>query len=421
MEKRDLVIIGGGSAGMAAAVAAYDKGVHDILILERTEFLGGILNQCIHNGFGLHEFKEELTGPEFFTRFVKQVEERGIEYKLSANVVGVTKDKVVTYFSGEDGCVEVQAKAIVMAAGCYERNAGAIGIPGDRPSGVITAGQAQLYLNAYGYMVGKKVFILGSGDIGLIMARRMTLEGAKVLGVAELMPYSNGLERNIQQCLKDFDIPLYLSHTVTKVIGKGKLEAIEISQVDERMKPIPGTEKRFEVDTLLLSIGLIPNNDLLDKAGIEASKTRGAKVDSRLMTLTAPGIFSAGNVLHVHDLVDYVVAEGRTAGEGAAAYIKGELKPSEEGILTEAGKGIGYVVPAKLDLDAPGDALEVKFRVSRPSKNVYVVYSQGGVPIKKILKLAIIPSEMEIYKLPKNLLKADGGPLTVSLEPKEEK
>ena len=422
METRELVIIGGGSAGMAAAVAAYDKGVKDILILERTEFLGGILNQCIHNGFGLTHFKEELTGPEFLTRFANQVKERGIEYKLHTNVIEVTKDKTVTYVNSEDGCVTIAAKAIIMAAGCYERNAGAIGIPGERPAGVITAGQAQLYLNEYGYMVGKKVFILGSGDIGLIMARRMTLEGAEVLGVAEIMPYSNGLNRNIQQCLIDFGIPLYLSHTVSKVIGKGKLQAIEISQVDEKMQPIPGTEKRFEVDTLLLSIGLIPNNDLLDKAGIKASSTRGAEVDEHMQSVSAPGIFSCGNVLHVHDLVDYVVAEGKTAGEGAADYIHGLLQEEDPNntILLKAGQGIGYVVPSRVNLANAGDFIELKFRVRRPSKNVYVTYEFNGVELKKMLKPAIIPSEMEIYKLPRNLITGNTGTLTVSLKPKEE-
>ena len=421
MESRDLIIIGGGSAGMAAAVAAYDKGIKDILILERTEFLGGILNQCIHNGFGLTHFKEELTGPEFLSRFVDQVKDRGIEYKLRTNVTSVTKDKVVSYVNAEDGVVSLQAKAIVMAAGCYERNAGAIGIPGERPSGVITAGQAQLYLNEYGYLVAKKVFILGSGDIGLIMARRMTLEGAKVLGVAELMPYSNGLNRNIQQCLIDFDIPLYLSHTVTKVIGKSKLEAIEISKVDEKLRPIPGTEIRFDVDTLLLSVGLIPNNDLLDKAGVAKSSTLGSQVDEQMQVIDAPGIFACGNVLHVHDLVDYVVAEGKVAGEGAAEYILGQLEPAEEGqtILTAAGEGIGYVVPSRINLRNAPEQIELKFRVRKPSKNVYLVYSLNGKVLKKTLKLAIIPSEMEIFKLPKSLLSESSGTLTVSLEPKE--
>ncbi len=419
MVQRDLVIIGGGSAGMAAAISAFDAGIRDILILERGEMLGGILNQCIHNGFGLQYFKEELTGPEFLTRFVKEVEARGIEYRLGANVLSISKDKVVSYVCQEDGAVDLQAKAIIMAAGCYERNAGAIGIPGERPAGVITAGQAQLYLNEYGYLVGKKVFILGSGDIGLIMARRMTLEGAKVLGVAELMPYSNGLNRNIQQCLIDFDIPLYLSHTVSKVIGKGKLEAIEISQVDEKLQPIPGTEKRFEVDTLLLSIGLIPNNDLLDKMGIPTSSTRGSEVDDNLET-AIPGVFSCGNVLHVHDLVDYVVEEGRVAGLGAAKYLKGELRVSEKSIKTLAGEGIGYVVPSKIELDdKTGDAV-LKFRVRNPRKEVYVVYSQGETVLKKAYKMAIIPSEMEIVKIPKDKL-IDGVPLTVSLVEKEAK
>ena len=418
MITRDLVVIGGGSAGMAAAVAAYDNGVRDILILERTEFLGGILNQCIHNGFGLTYFKEELTGPEFLSRFVERVRERGIECKLETNVVQVTAEKQVTYINAEDGCVTVQAKSIVMAAGCYERSSGAIGIPGERPSGVITAGQAQLYLNEYGYLVGKKVFILGSGDIGLIMARRMTLEGAQVLGVAELMPYSNGLNRNIQQCLIDFGIPLYLSHTVTKVIGKSKLEAIEISKVDEKGVPIPGTAMRFEVDTLLLSIGLIPNNDLLDKARIASSSTRGAAVDDHLQTLSVPGIFAAGNVLHVHDLVDYVVAEGAVAGKAAASYLAGNLPSAAETIKTKSGEGIGYVVPAAINLSSAEEAVEVKFRVRRPSKDVYVVYELNGKEIKKTFKPAIIPSEMEIVKLPKAVL-SEPGTLSVYLRKKE--
>ena len=419
MKQRDLVIIGGGSAGMASAVAAFDSGVQDILILERSPYLGGILNQCIHNGFGLHEFKEELTGPEFLSRFVDQVEERGIEYKLGANVLSISKEKEVKYVSAEDGYQTIQAKAIIMAAGCYERNAGAIGIPGDRPAGVITAGQAQLYLNQHGYLVGKRVFILGSGDIGLIMARRMRLEGAEVLGVAEIMPYSNGLNRNIQQCLLDYDIPLYLSHTVSKVIGKSKLEAIEISQVDEKMRPIEGTAKRFEVDTLLLSIGLIPNNDLLDSIGIKKSRSRGSEVNQNMET-EIPGIFSCGNVLHVHDLVDYVVEEAKVAGRGAAAYIQGNS--NEDGhrkIRVEAGDGIGYVVPSIIDMDGDDDSISFKFRVRRPSKNVYIQYSQNGVVVKKTLKLAIIPSEMEIQKLPKNLLKIDQGPVVVSLVQKE--
>ena len=416
MKHVDLVIVGGGSAGMAAAVSAYDAGVQDILLLERSPYLGGILNQCIHNGFGLHEFKEELTGPEFLTRFVHQVEERHIHYETKASVLSIKKSKIVTYVSPK-GSFEVQAKAIVVATGCYERSAGAISMPGERPAGVITAGQAQLYLNQYGYLVGKRVFILGSGDIGLIMARRMTLEGAKVLGVAELMPYSNGLNRNIQQCLKDFDIPLYLSHTVTNVIGKGKLEAIEISQVDEKKNPIPGTEKRFEVDTLMLSIGLIPNCALLDKAGAKIGPARGAEVDDALMT-SIPGIFTCGNVLHVHDLVDYVVEEGKVAGKNAAAYILGTLEEGAK-VPTKAGNGIGYVVPGSVALGEEGD-VSLKFRCRAPSKNVYLFVKQGEKVIKKLYKLAMIPSEMEIIKIPRKALENSQEPLEVSLVAKED-
>ncbi|MDD7619036.1 MAG: FAD-dependent oxidoreductase [Bacillales bacterium] len=416
MKHVDLVIVGGGSAGMAAAVSAYDAGVQDILLLERSPYLGGILNQCIHNGFGLHEFKEELTGPEFLTRFVHQVEERHIHYETKASVLSIKKSKIVTYVSPK-GSFEVQAKAIVVATGCYERSAGAISMPGERPAGVITAGQAQLYLNQYGYLVGKRVFILGSGDIGLIMARRMTLEGAKVLGVAELMPYSNGLNRNIQQCLKDFDIPLYLSHTVTNVIGKGKLEAIEISQVDEKKNPIPGTEKRFEVDTLMLSIGLIPNCALLDKAGAKIGPARGAEVDDALMT-SIPGIFTCGNVLHVHDLVDYVVEEGKVAGKNAAAYILGTLEEGAK-VPTKAGNGIGYVVPGSVALGEEG-GVSLKFRCRAPSKNVYLIVKQGEKVIKKLYKLAMIPSEMEIIKIPRKALENSQEPLEVSLVAKED-
>ena len=418
MENRDLVIIGGGSAGMAAAIGAYNEGIKDILILEKGEFLGGILNQCIHNGFGLTEFKEELTGPEFASRFIEQVKEKGIEFKLHSFVTDISKDKVITYTSKEEGVVEVKAKAIVMAAGCYERNAGAIGIPGDRPAGVLTAGQAQLFLNEYGYMTGKKVFILGSGDIGLIMARRLTLEGAKVLGVAEICAWSNGLNRNMVQCLEDYGIPLYLSHTVSKVIGKGRLEKIVLSKVDEKMQPIPGTEKEFEVDTLILSIGLLPNNDLLNHLGIPTSRSRGSLVNDKLETCV-PGIFSCGNVLHVHDLVDNVVEEAREAGKNAAIYLKGEEKKATSEIEVIAGDGIGYVVPGKVALDESLESITFKFRVRKPSKNVYIQYEQNGNVIKKVLKTAIIPSEMEIQKLPREKLVDESSPITIKMVAKE--
>ena len=418
MEYRDLVIIGGGSAGMAAAIGAYNEGIKDILILEKGEFLGGILNQCIHNGFGLTEFKEELTGPEFAARFIEQVKEKGIEFKLHSFVTDISKDKVITYTSKDDGVVMVQAKAIVMAAGCYERNAGAIGIPGDRPAGVLTAGQAQLFLNEYGYMTGKKVFILGSGDIGLIMARRLTLEGAKVLGVAEICAWSNGLNRNMVQCLEDYGIPLYLSHTVSKVVGKGRLEKIVLSKVDEKMQPIPGTEKEFEVDTLILSIGLLPNNDLLNHLGIPTSRSRGSLVNDKLETCV-PGIFSCGNVLHVHDLVDNVVEEAREAGKNAAIYLKGEEKKATSEIEVIAGDGIGYVVPGKIAIDDSLENITFKFRVRKPSKNVYTQYEQNGNVIKKVLKTAIIPSEMEIQKLPRKQLVDESSPITIKMVAKE--
>lgn len=420
MKKVDLAIIGGGSAGMAAALGAKKNGIDDILIIEKGEFLGGILNQCIHNGFGLAYFKEELTGPEFLTRFVNRVEEAGIPYVLNSFVTSISKDKVITYSSKDEGEVKVQAKAIVMAAGCFERSAGAIGIPGDRCAGIITAGQAQLYMNEYGYMVGKRVFILGSGDIGLIMARRMSLEGAKVLGVAEICPYSNGLNRNIVQCLQDYDIPLYLSHTVTRTFGKERLERIEISEVDDKMRPIPGTEMYFDCDTLLLSIGLIPYNGLLDKLGIKKGASRGSEVNEHLET-SMDGVFSCGNVLHVHDLVDNVVVEAEAAGEAAAMYLKGELVRHEEVISCKAGEGIGYVVPGQIDLKNAGEQVLLKFRVRKPTKDVYVDFSLDGVSIRRLYKQTIIPSEMEIVPLKKSLLGEKKGELVVSLIKKEAK
>ena len=416
MRKIDLVVIGGGSAGMAAAVGAYDSGIRSILIVEKMSFLGGILNQCIHNGFGLSEFKEELTGPEFAQRFINQVKERNIEYSLNTTVVDITKDKIVTIIS-PNGAEKIEAKAIVNALGCYERNSGAIGIPGDRPAGVLTAGQAQLFLNEYGLLAGKKCFILGSGDIGLIMARRLTLEGAKVLGVAELCAWSNGLNRNMVQCLEDYNIPLYLSHTVSKIIGKSRLEAIELSEVDSSSKPIKGSEKIIECDTLILSIGLVPNNNLYDNLGIEPGRSRGSAVDESYQT-SFPGFFACGNVLHVHDLVDNVVSEAREAGKAAAEYIKGELKNIDH-INVMPGDGIGYVVPSKLHVD-PLKKVTFKFRVRKPSKNVYIDYAQNGKIVKSIYKPVIIPSEMEVESLVGSLFEENGN-ITISLRQKEEK
>ena len=418
MIKKRLVIIGGGSAGMAAAIKAYELGERDILIIEKNNYLGGILNQCIHNGFGLHEFKEELTGPEFMSRFSKKVDELGIEYRLNSNVLNISNDKVVTYTNSKEGVVEVKAEAIILSAGCYERNAGAIQIPGDRPSGVYTAGQAQLFVNCYGYLVGKRVFILGSGDIGLIMARRMTLEGCKVLGVAELMPYSAGLNRNIVQCLKDFDIPLYLSHTVKKIEGKSHLERVTIAKVDEKMNFIEGTEMSFDVDTLLLSVGLLPNVDLFNKLPIRISRTRGAVVN-QAMESDIRGIFACGNVLHVHDLVDYVVEEAREAAEGAVQYLSGELKHEGHVYEVSPGNGIGYVVPQLVYIDDVKEKLSFKFRVRKPYKDVTIYIKEGEKVIKKLFKPAIIPSEMEIVKLDKSLFSKESNEISVYVEEKK--
>ncbi len=418
MIKKRLVIIGGGSAGMAAAIKAYELGERDILIIEKNNYLGGILNQCIHNGFGLHEFKEELTGPEFMSRFSKKVDELGIEYRLNSNVLNISNDKVVTYTNSKEGVVEVKAEAIILSAGCYERNAGAIQIPGDRPSGVYTAGQAQLFVNCYGYLVGKRVFILGSGDIGLIMARRMTLEGCKVLGVAELMPYSAGLNRNIVQCLKDFDIPLYLSHTVKKIEGKSHLERVTIAKVDEKMNFIEGTEMSFDIDTLLLSVGLLPNVDLFNKLPIRISRTRGAVVN-QAMESDIRGIFACGNVLHVHDLVDYVVEEAREAAEGAVQYLSGELKHEGHVYEVSPGNGIGYVVPQLVYIDDVKEKLSFKFRVRKPYKDVTIYIKEGEKVIKKLFKPAIIPSEMEIVKLDKSLFSKESNEISVYVEEKK--
>ena len=418
MINKRLVIIGGGSAGMAAAIKAYELGEKDILIIEKNAYLGGILNQCIHNGFGLHEFKEELTGPEFMTRFSKKVNELGIEYRLESNVLSISNDKVVTYSNQKEGIVEVKAEAIILAAGCYERNAGAIQIPGDRPSGVYTAGQAQLFVNCYGYLVGKRVFILGSGDIGGRRARRMTLEGAKVLGVAELMPYSAGLNRNIVQCLKDFNIPLYLSHTVKKVEGHSHLERVTIAKVDEKMNFIEGTEMSFDVDTLLLSVGLLPNVDLFNNLPIRISRTRGAMVN-QAMESDIRGIFACGNVLHVHDLVDYVVEEAREAAEGAAQYLNGELKHQGHVYEVNPGNGIGYVVPQIVYIDDVKDKLSFKFRVRKPFKDVNIFIIECDKVMKKIFKPAIIPSEMEIVKLDKALFSKESNEISVYVEEKK--
>ena len=413
MRHIDLVVIGGGSAGMAAAIQAKKDGVDDILIIEKNGHLGGILDQCIHNGFGLTEFKEELAGPEYAARFEKQVQELGIECLLNTYVIEITRDKLVTYSSKDEGVVTVQAKAIVMATGCYERNAGAIQLAGDRCAGVITAGTAQRYLNIHGYMVGKRIVILGSVDIGLIMARRLTLEGAKVLCVNELMPYSNGLNRNIAQCLNDFNIPLQLSTTVKEVRAtNGRLSKVILTKVDEKLRPIEGTEQEIECDTLILSVGLVPYVSLLDNIDCPTSSTKGAFVNENMET-EIEGIFSAGNCLHVHDVVDFVSDEGRSAGAGAAKYIKG-VKHSGERLEVKPLDGVGYVVPQHVHADVDED-VTLKFRVRSPIKNAMIEIMSGDVVLAKLVKTAVIPSEMNLIKISKDKISQAKDTITVKV------
>ncbi|MBE5906081.1 MAG: FAD-binding protein, partial [Lachnospiraceae bacterium] len=379
--KKDLVIIGGGPAGLAAAVAAYDAGLRDILILERDERLGGILNQCIHNGFGLHTFKEELTGPEYAGRFIKQVEERKISYKLHTMVLDLSEDRVITAMNREDGLFQIEASAVVLAMGCRERSRGALNIPGYRPAGIYSAGTAQRLVNMEGLMPGREVVILGSGDIGLIMARRMTLEGAKVKVVAELMPYSGGLKRNIVQCLDDYDIPLKLSHTVVDIQGKERVEGITLAKVDEKGKPIPGTEEQYTCDTLLLSVGLLPENELSKKAGIRLNPVTGGPIVDQSLATSIDGVFACGNVLHVHDLVDFVSQEATLAGKSAAVYVQEQTKVCDEPISLLAGEGVRYTVPAYLAVEEMKEPVTVRFRVTGVKKNCKIAVYQGDTQL----------------------------------------
>ncbi len=420
----ELLIVGGGPAGLAAAVSACDAGVTDILIIERDAVLGGILNQCIHNGFGLHTFKEELTGPEYAKRYEDMVKERNIDYELNTmtlditpvSIDGVSAGCLVTTISKDQGLKRIFAQAIILAMGCRERPRGALNIPGNRGAGIFSAGTAQRFVNLEGEMPGSRVFILGSGDIGLIMARRMVLEGAKVLGVAELMPFSGGLKRNIVQCLDDFGIPLFLSHTVVDIKGKERVESVTIAQVDENMKPILGTEKEFEVDTLLLSCGLLPENELSAKAGIELSPTtKGALVDNSLQT-SIPGIFACGNVLHVHDLVDYVSQEATLAGACAAQYLQERTAKSQDSCATEdskaivhviAGNGVSYTVPSILRLEHLEETTTIRFRVRAVFSKAAIQVTLNGNELQTKKRPVMAPGEMEQVILKcENLLSA---------------
>lgn len=448
MKVYDIVIVGGGPAGLAAAVSARENGTDSILILERDKELGGILNQCIHNGFGLHTFKEELTGPEYAGRFVEQVQELQIEYKLNTMVMDISRGKVVTAMNSIDGLFEIQAKAVILAMGCRERSRGALNIPGYRPAGIFSAGTAQRLVNMEGYMPGRKVVILGSGDIGLIMARRMTLEGAQVQVVAELMPYSGGLKRNIVQCLDDYGIPLKLSHTVVDIRGRERVEGITLAQVDDKGKPIPGTEEEYECDTLLLSVGLIPENELSGGMGVELSRVTSGPVVNESLETSIEGVFACGNVLHVHDLVDYVSEEAAAAGRNAARYVQdGRFDLAEQDraakkengtgkdtsaeqrensvqkrdvVEVQAVDGVRYTVPSRINVERMEDIQTVRFRVGGVYKNCFVSVYLDDERILHRKRPVMAPGEMEEVKLRKEELQQYPELKTITVRVEEE-
>ena len=412
----DLIVIGGGPAGLAAACTACEAGLHRVLIVERDRELGGILNQCIHNGFGLHYLKEELTGPEYAGRFVNMLRDTGVEVRLDTMVLEVGADRRVHMVGKATGYRVEEARSVLLAMGCRERTRGAISIPGTRPAGIFTAGAAQRYVNMEGWLPGERVVILGSGDIGLIMARRMTLEGAKVLACVEVMPYSSGLNRNIVQCLHDYDIPLYLSHTVTEIRGKNRVEQVVVSKVDEQRRPIPGSEMIFDCDTLLLSVGLIPENELTRQAGIAIDpRTSGAVVYENMET-SLPGVFACGNVAHVHDLVDYVTAESQRAGRAAARYVLDGAGPEESALEVVSGDCVTYTVPQHIRPGRVEQGCELFFRVNRVCGPSRIAVTSGGRQLAAFRRDCLAPGEMEHITLPRALLDKADGAITIAVE-----